>query len=451
MLTPCERLKLKNSLAAQRTGHSSVWFQPRCDPITGHWSPVQCLGKQPAQHTLPHSTEIVSRAFQATPSSIPSEELPPSPYGVCWCADRKGAPLKGTLTRDIEPVCNSRQARNRKSYDLSDPLMEQLIGQLTQLNDIDNEQLDLDEVELRLGPKPTAASVAQAVTERAMELANSLLDSQFSVSDSSASLQALQWNTTRCRALAQTATFPVSCDEITGAFRPLQCNGRSCWCVDAAGNQLQSSHVFGVGDRHCDPVAIEAVSIELHMTNSSSGSSVRNVYDSIRRELQQLLGDAVVENLRVQENFDGSVIVRFELHNDDKVDMAFGIESAITAGNFNLVAGHFHPDLTRSHFVYRTALPTLAQAATGAPDESVQLAMFVMASCSAFLVSIFVVYVMLKRGWHKTLHNKSPYLDYSKGAGDAGGGVAAEKPVDFSLPIFVLDEAQPESIKRVKA
>lgn len=446
MLTPCERLKLKNSLAAQRSGHSSVWFQPRCDPITGHWSPVQCLGKQPAlSQSTSHSTEIVSRAFQASST----REEPPSPYGVCWCADRKGAPLKGTLTRDIEPICNSRQARNRKSYDLGDPLMEQLIGQLTQLNDISNDDLDLDEVEQRL-PQPTTAtsSVAQAVTERVMELANSLLDSQFSVTDSTAPLQPLQWNTTRCRALAQTATFPVSCDEATGAFRPLQCNGRSCWCVDAAGNQLQSSHVFGVGDRHCDPVPIEAVSIELHMTNSSA-SSVRNVYDSIRRELQQLLGDAVVENLRVQENFDGSVIVRFELHNEAKVDMAFGIESAITAGNFQLVAGHFRPDLTRSHFVHRTALPTVAQAAT-APDESVQLAMFVMASCSAFLVSIFVVYVMLKRGWHKTLHNKS-YLDYSKGAGDAGAAAAGEKPVDFSLPIFVLDEAQPESIKRVKA
>ncbi|KAM8703394.1 hypothetical protein ACLKA7_008074 [Drosophila subpalustris] len=432
VLTPCERLKLKNSLAAQRTGHSSVWFQPRCDPVTGHWSPVQCLGKQPALASTPRTTEVVSRAF-ASP-----QELSPNPYGVCWCADRKGAPLKGTLTRDIEPTCNSRQARQRKNYDLGDPLMEQLIFQLTQLNDIDSVDLDLDLVEVEVKLQPTAANVAESVTERVMELANSLLNSQLSVESSP--LQPMQWNTTRCRALSATATFPVSCDE-AGAFRSQQCNGRNCWCVDAAGNQLQSTHIFGQGDQHCDHVPIEAVSIELHMTNSS-GSSVRNVYDSIRRELLQLLGD-VVENLRVQENFDGSVIVRFELHNEAKVDMAFAIESAITSGGLQLVGGHFRPDLTRSHFVYRPAVPPQAQAAT-APDESVQLAMFVMASCSAFLVSIFIVYVMLKRGWHKTLH-KNVY-DYPKATAAAG-----EKPVDFSLPIFVLEDAQPESIKRIKA
>ncbi|KAH8360251.1 hypothetical protein KR093_011467 [Drosophila rubida] len=422
LLTPCERLKLKNSLAAQRTGHSSVWFQPRCDPVTGHWSPVQCLGKQPALSDAAKSTEIVSRAFAS------AEQQPASGYGVCWCADRKGAPLKGTLTRDVEPVCNSRQARQRKHYDLADPLMEQLIGQLTQLNELAGDGLDLDEVEARLQP-----------TERVMELANSLLDSQLSVEASP--LQPMQLNTTRCRALAATATFPVSCDE-AGSFLPQQCNGRSCWCVDAAGNQLQATHVFGQGDRQCEAVPIESVAIELHMANSS-GSSVRNVYDSIRRELQQLLGD-VVENLRVQENFDGSVIVRFELHNDAKVDMAFAIEAAITSGGFQLLAGHFQPDLTRSHFVHRPAQLPLAQAAT-APDESVQLAMFVMASCSAFLVSIFVVYVMLKRGWHKTLHKN--FYDYPKAT-----PVAVEKPVDYSLPIFVLEDAQPESIKRgVKA
>lgn len=436
LLTQCERLKLKNSLAAQRTGHSSVWFQPRCDPVTGHWSPVQCLGKQPALASTPRTTEITSRAF-ASPQE--EEEELPSPYGVCWCADRKGAPLKGTLTRDIEPVCNSRQARQRKNYDLGDPLMEQLIGQLTQLNDVNTDDLDLDEVEAKLQPAATASNrVVESVTERVMELANSMLDSQLSVESSN--LQPMQWSTTRCRALAETATFPVSCDE-AGAFRPQQCSGHNCWCVDAAGNQLQSTHIFGQGDRHCEHVPIEAVSIELHMTNSS-GSSVRNAYDSIRRELQKLLGD-VVENLRVQENFDGSIIVRFELHNEAKVDMAFGIESAITSGGFQLVGAHFRPDLTRSHFVHRTAVPPQAQAAT-APDESVQLAMFVMASCSAFLVSIFVVYVMLKRGWHKTLHKN--FYDYPKAT--AAGG---EKPVDFSLPIFVLEDAQPESIKRVKA
>lgn len=433
MLTQCERLKLKNSLAAQRTGHSSVWFQPRCDPVTGHWSPVQCLGKQPQPlDNRPPHTEIVSRAFASDPASGSGGEDTP---GVCWCADKKGAPLKGTLTRESEPICNSRQARNRKTLDAGDPLMEQLIAQLTQLNDVASEDLDFDELEARILPA-TASAAESSVTERVLELANSLLDSQLSVEQ--ATLKPMELKTTRCRALAETAPFPVSCDE-AGAFRPLQCNGRSCWCVDAAGNQLQATHIFGAGDRRCSHVPIEAVAIDLHLTNSS-GRSVRNAYDTIRRELQQLLGGESVENLRVQENFDGSAIVRFELHNEAKVDLAFAIETAIAAGDFRLVGGHFRPDLTRSHFVHRSAVVPVAQAAT-AQDESIQLVLFIMATSSAFLVSVFVVYVMLKRGrGHKATHS------YVKGGGGSG-----DKAVDYSAPIFVLAASDMDAHLGVKA
>jgi len=49
-----------------------------------------------------------------------------------------------------------------------------------------------------------------------------------------------------------------------------------------------------------------------------------------------------------------------------------------------------------------------------------------MATSSAFLVSIFVVYVMLKR--NRNLKAANPYL---KGEG-------GDKPVDYSAPIFVL-------------
>ncbi|XP_030369392.1 uncharacterized protein LOC115620335 [Scaptodrosophila lebanonensis] len=444
-LTQCERLKLKNGLAAQRTGHSSVWFQPRCDPITGHWSPVQCLGKQPALVNTKR-TEIISRALSAAP-----EDSLPTPYGVCWCADKKGAPLKGTLTRDIEPTCNSRQGRNRKNFDVGDPLMEELIRQMTLLNDVDAElssELDFEEVaSVRMVPS-TASAADTSVTERVLELANSLLDSKLSVLEA-AHLKPMQLKTTRCRALAATATFPVSCDA-QGAFRPLQCNGRSCWCVDAAGNQLDATHMFGQGDKHCNHVPIESVAVELHMSNSSA-RGVRNVYDTIRDELHQLLGDAV-ENLRVQENFDGSLIVRFELHNESKVDMAFAIESAIAAGDFQLASGHFKPDITRSHFVHRSAVPPVAQAAT-AQDEHIQLVLFIMATSSAFLVSVFVVYVMLKRNRRKVIHNNYAYPIYPAGKGSGSGG-SGDKPLDYSAPIFVLSTApstEPESLKPEKA
>jgi len=86
----------------------------------------------------------------------------------------------------------------------------------------------------------------------------------------------------------------------------------------------------------------------------------------------------------------------------------------------------------------------VAQAAT-AQDESIQLVLFIMATSSAFLVSIFVVYVMLKRS--RNLKAGNPYVK--------GGGGSGDKPVDYSAPIFVLAandmDAQLDSMKGFKA
>jgi hypothetical protein len=91
VLSQCERLKLKNSMAAKRAGgQPNAFFQPRCNSETGTWSPVQCLGN----------------------GSVSNETL-----GVCWCADKKGAPVKGSLTKGVEPKCNSRQARRKTDDD----------------------------------------------------------------------------------------------------------------------------------------------------------------------------------------------------------------------------------------------------------------------------------------------------------------------------------------------
>lgn len=434
-----------------------MWFQPRCDPITGHWSPVQCLGKQPTNNdivTTSSQAEGISRAFITSPSA-PELTMPATPYGVCWCADKKGAPLKGTLTRDIEPVCNSRQARRRSSFDDNDPLMENLIRQMTMLVDVDNylgdefeiSMLNDDEdvenskfidsmavesrtkqIEAKTVTIPASAP-AISVTERVLELANSLLDSQLSIESN---LKPLTLRTTRCRAMVETAPFPVSCDA-DGAFLPTQCNGKFCWCVDAAGNQLDSTNMFRSGSKNCQQTAIGAVAIELHMQNRTA-KNLRNVYDTIRMELHQLIGDAL-ENLRVQENLDGTVTVRFELHNEHKVDLAFAIETAIIEGNFQLASGQFKPDITRSHFIHRNVLSPLAQAATS-PENTIHLVVFIMATSSAFLVSVFVVYIMLKRGKRKVLPNYG-YPEYVQnkiiGSGD--------KVVDYTSPIFVLSAA----------
>lgn len=108
-LTQCERLRLKNSIAARRRADKSdIWFRPRCDPENGSWKSVQCIGENTTDNTR-----------------------------VCWCADKKGSPIKGSLTKGVEPTCNYRQAR-RRSEEQVDPVMEELIRQITFITDESN-------------------------------------------------------------------------------------------------------------------------------------------------------------------------------------------------------------------------------------------------------------------------------------------------------------------------
>ncbi|XP_061402743.1 uncharacterized protein LOC133338592 [Musca vetustissima] len=452
-LTQCERLKLKNTLAAQRTGHSSVWFKPRCDPVTGHWSPVQCLGKQPDLNGL----------------SVPLDQ-PASPYGVCWCADKKGAPIKGSLTRDVEPVCNSRQGRRFRPQE-SDELnvMEELIRQMTVLTDFDNYLESEPELEFEDGtegrqhrmegipldfeitsssttttkmPTTSQTDILQpSVTERVLELANSLLDSQLVVD----SVKPLHVKTTRCRALAQSAPFPVSCDE-NGAFSPIQCNKKYCWCVDTAGNQLDSSPMFEKGEHNCSPTPISAVIIEMHMQNNT-GTAVHNVYDIIRSELVQLLGRPV-ENLRVQEYSDGTAAIHFELHSEDKVDLAFAIETTILSGDFKLASGHYTTDITRTQFIHRREeLPTYAKVVTS-HEGTIQLVLFITASCTTLLICAFVVYFMLKRGKEKALYYEHAVVGAGAPPPYQSRKSSLTNDSEFASPIFVLSpEHDLESIR----
>lgn len=421
MLTQCERLKLKNTLSAKRSGHSAVWFDPKCDPVSGNWSPIQCLGKQPSESK--RKIEGMSRAFsleQDGEASATNNHLD-SPYGVCWCADKKGAPLKGTLTKDYEPVCNSRQGRKKDVESVnSDPIMEDLIRQMTMLAELSDNGLEEDEDEID-DERPTDSIMEESfVTEKVVMMANALPDSK--------STKQLAKTTTRCFALKETASFQVSCEE-DGSFSPLQCNGKQCWCVDGAGNQLASTMTFRRGAKTCSYTPISSVVVEMLLQKKSS-RHVPNLYDVLKTELLELIGEPV-ENLRVQENTDGSAIVKFELHNEAKVDTAFAMEESIRQDNLILGEGQFQPDMTSSVFVHRSQqnefMSPVAHAAMS-PVGTFQLVVFVLATSSAFLVSIFVVYIMLKRGRRKTIPG---------GSARRPGG---DKYVDFSSPIFVLNK-----------
>jgi len=75
-LSGCEELREKNRKMADK--YKKVVFNPKCHPVSGDWETIQCL-----------------------------EEV-----GICWCVDRDGEHIKGSLTRG-KPVCGVRQSRQR--------------------------------------------------------------------------------------------------------------------------------------------------------------------------------------------------------------------------------------------------------------------------------------------------------------------------------------------------
>lgn len=397
---------MRNSLAAKRSGQQHLSFQPRCDPDTGLWSPIQCLGKA----AKPNDSNGINRAF-----SIATPEDPTNTIGVCWCADKKGAPVKGTLTRGTEPLCNHRQAR-RRTVDadiIHDPVMEELIRQMTIMVDEDNF------IETDISIQSSNVDRMTTTTERILEIANSIYEEP-----SQQSSQTLIPTNTRCNALKATASFTVQCDEF-GSFQPTQCNNSTtCWCVDQAGNQI-SETTFSMGSTKCIFTPIDVVSIELYLLNPNN-QVVRNVYDILKVELKHLLGN-MPDNLRVHENVDGNIHLKFDLTDDNKIETAFALEEMVKQNNLILVHGEMRPDITMSRFVYKISNLPVPQKASLIPESTFQTIVFILATTSAFLVSIFVVFIMLKRG-----KNKMKTYNTNKSIG------INDKFLDYSSPIFVL-------------
>lgn len=159
VLSQCERLRERNLKTGQRLKQPT--FLPKCNSETGAWEPVQCL-----EHV-----------------------------GVCWCVDRRGEPLKGSLTREPKPTCNFRQARRGRG-----PV-----------------EIDYQiKVYMQNSIQPTGS-----------------VD-----------------GTTRCQSMREKGQISAICDR-QGRFEPTQCAGKDCWCVDEAGNQLADSEPFLRGSRIC--------------------------------------------------------------------------------------------------------------------------------------------------------------------------------------------------------
>lgn len=312
-------------------------------------------------------------------------------------------------------MCNHRQARRRTVVDddvVQDPVMEELIRQMTIIVDEDN----FIETDLTV-PSSTIDKIA-TTTEQILEIANSIYE------ESQHSSQSLIPTDTRCNALKATASFTVKCDEF-GSFQPTQCNNETCWCVDQAGNQI-SETTFTVGSNKCIFTPIDVVSIELYLSNAKN-KVFRNVYDILKVELKHLLGNMPVDNLRVHEGVDGNIHLKFDLTDDNKIETAFALEEMVKQNNLLLVRGEMRPDIIMSRFVYKISNLPVPQKASLMPESTFQTIVFILATTSAFLVSIFVVFIMLKRG-----KNKMKTYNTNKSIG------INDKFLDYSSPIFVL-------------
>lgn len=310
-------------------------------------------------------------------------------------------------------MCNHRQARRRtvEADGIQDPVMEELIRQMTVMADEDNF------IEADLSVQSSTVDRLSTSTEHILEIANSIYE------ETKQSSQSLIPTNTRCNALKETASFTVKCDEF-GTFQPTQCNNATCWCVDQAGNQI-SETTFSIGSAKCIFTPIDVVAIELHLSNMQN-KVFRNVYDILKVELKNLLGN-MPDNLRVQENVDGNIHLRFDLTDDNKIETAFALEEMVKQNNLILVQGEMRPDITMSRFVYKISNLPVPQKASLIPESTFQTIVFILATTSAFLVSIFVVFIMLKRGKNKM---KTYNTNKTNSIND--------KFLDYSSPIFVL-------------
>ncbi|XP_046628250.1 cysteine-rich motor neuron 1 protein-like [Neodiprion virginianus] len=310
VLSQCERIRERNSRSAQRLKQPT--FLPRCNPDNGAWEPIQCLDH----------------------------------VGVCWCVDRHGEPMKGSLTREAEPKCNFRQARRGR------------------------------------GPPDIDALIKEYMEYSLME-------------------PATHGRGTRCQRMMEAGHITATCDKF-GRFEPTQCAGTHCWCVDEAGNQISESEPFPQGSRICLPTPVEAVEVTLHFPGHFEPSDEARLIMAAETLLRKLGG-----NLRekiIAEIKDGSASLSFEITGPNKVDVAFHLEELTRSHNLSLINSTV--DATASRFHHR-AVPQFPNARIVALEQReivtevnlpfYQTATVVLGAASAFVICSLLILLMIYR------------------------------------------------------
>ncbi|XP_034936428.1 neurogenic locus notch homolog protein 1 [Chelonus insularis] len=321
ILTPCELQRERNLKKAQSLNQPI--FLPRCNADTGAWEPVQCL-----EHV-----------------------------GVCWCVDRKGVSIKGSLVRGEEPKCNFRQARKGKGPVEIDPEIAAYM---------ENALVKLADEE-----KPVAKSLI-----------------------------------TRCEAMKERGHVPTTCDQ-DGKFEPTQCAGDTCWCVDEAGNQIVGSEPFFKGTRMCLMTPVEAVEVTLrfpgHFVNEDT-SRFTTAAEDLMRDLNANIKDGIAVELDLD-----AAIIGFEVVGENKVDVAFHLEELTRSRSLSLLGSI--ADATTSRFIHRPLsfeaedkIMALEQRDMFSETESpiYQTTTVVLAVASAIIISSLIILLLIYRKKMKT-------------------------------------------------